>query len=82
MTVHCHRCGSCNLRPAHFRWLDIIFLAVLHSPVRCRYCRLRFYVSILQIGGIRRDAELRRARERYGTHIERMTDSERRRISD
>lgn len=82
MTVHCHKCGSCNLRPAHFRLMDLIYLVGLHSPVRCRYCRTRFYVSILKIGTIRRDAEVRRSHERYGSHLERMAGSEHQRVPD
>ena len=62
--------------------MDLAHLAVLRSAVRCRYCRVRFYVSILKIGGIRRDAELRRARERYGVHLERMARSDQQRIPD
>lgn len=64
MTVHCHRCGSSNLRPAHFRWMDLGFMMVLRSPVRCRYCRVRFYVSFTRIGVIRREAQARLIRER------------------
>lgn len=62
MTLHCHRCGSSNLRPAHFRWMDLGFLIALRSPVRCRYCRMRFYVNLFRIGAIRRNAEERRSR--------------------
>jgi len=82
MTVHCHRCGSDNLRPSHFRWMDVLNRVVLRSPVRCRYCRVRFYVSILNIRGIRRDADQRRARERYSVQIERIAGTERQRIRD
>lgn len=82
MTVHCHRCGSSNLRPAHFRWMDIVYLAGLNSPVRCRYCRVRFYVSILKIGAIRREAEQRRFREIYAIRTEQMTEAGQQRIPD
>ena len=65
MTVHCHRCGTTNLRPAHFRWGDLAYLLTLRSPVRCRYCRKRFFVSVFSIGTIRREAEARVHREEY-----------------
>jgi len=76
MNVHCHRCGTRNLRPAHFRWADLAYLLALQSPVRCRYCRLRFYVSIFKIRKLRREAEERHAREEHGTHVERAVDFE------
>ncbi len=62
--------------------MDLVNRVVLRAPVRCRYCRVRFYVSILKIGAIRREAEQRRMRERYGMRIERMAGSERQSIAD
>lgn len=69
MTVHCHICGTTNLRPAHFRWKDLPFLLLLRSPVRCRYCRSRFHVSVFGIPQVRRDGEARRAREEHDFHL-------------
>lgn len=69
VTFHCHRCGDRNLRPAHLRWTDMACLLVLRLPVRCRYCRARFYVSMLKIGRIRREAEAQRAREEHHAHL-------------
>lgn len=77
MTVHCHRCGTSNVRLAHFRWKDLAYLLVLRSAVRCRYCRLRFHVSIFKIRAIRREAHERRAREEYGAPVEPIADSKR-----
>jgi hypothetical protein len=44
---------------------DLALLVALCTPVRCRDCRRRFYVSIFSIAKIRRDAEARRARREY-----------------
>ncbi|MGB0065639.1 MAG: hypothetical protein WBP85_14450 [Terracidiphilus sp.] len=79
MTVHCHRCGSCNLRPSHFRWVDLAHLALLRSPVRCRYCRTRFYVTLGKISGIRREAEAR-IRQEHHMEMERLAGPERQNI--
>jgi len=70
--VHCHVCGSRNLRPSHFQLMDLAYLLILRLPVRCRSCRVRFHVSILKIGKVRRDAEARRDRDQ---HEERMTQA-------
>jgi hypothetical protein len=69
MTFQCHRCGDRNLRPAHLRWTDLAGLFILRLPVRCRYCRARFYVSVLKIGRIRHEAAAQRAREQRHAHV-------------
>lgn len=63
MTAQCHTCGSRNLRPSLLKRKDLIYLFALRSPVRCRQCRERFYVSIFSIRKVRRDAYARRARK-------------------
>ena len=68
MTVYCHACGSRNLRPSRLQLKDLVYLLVLRYPVRCRYCRKRFSVSIFSIGKIRREAEARRNREEHEEH--------------
>ena len=77
MTVHCHRCGTTNLRPAHFRWGDLAYLLTLRSPVRCRYCRLRFYASVSNVRKIRRQAEERHARGEDDVDVEQAGSFER-----
>jgi uncharacterized Zn-finger protein len=52
MALHrskCFSCGSSNLRLAHPRVMlyDMVWLALLRLPVRCRYCRERFYLNIV-----------------------------------
>jgi hypothetical protein len=44
--------------------MDWIFLIILRYPVRCRYCRRRFTVSIFKIRKVRRDAHLRDVRHK------------------
>ena len=68
MTVHCPRCGSGNLRPAHFRRSDLPYLLILRFPVRCRYCRDRFHVGIFRIRKVRLVAEERHAHEDERAH--------------
>lgn len=65
LIAHCHECGSRNLRPSHFQTTDLAYLVLLRSPVRCRSCRKRFYVSIFSIGKIGREAAARRDREEH-----------------
>jgi hypothetical protein len=48
---------------------DLPFLLVLLSPVRCRYCRLRFHVSLFSIPKVRREDQARRAREEHDSHL-------------
>ena len=59
MSVHCHACGSRNLRPSRLQLRDFVFLLTFRFPVRCRYCRDRFYASIFSIRKIWRDARAR-----------------------
>ena len=71
MTVHCHSCGSRNLRPSRLQAVDAFALLTLRYPVRCRDCRRRFLVSIFSIRKVRRDAEarrIRREREEFHAH--------------
>jgi len=82
MTVHCHRCGATNLRPAHFRWGDLAYLLTLRSPVRCRYCRARFYASIFKIPKLRREAGEQRAREEQAEQMQHAADFHRQRLGD
>jgi len=56
MTVYCHTCGSKNLRPSRLKLKDLVYFLILRYPVRCRYCRKRFSVSIFSIRKVRRDA--------------------------
>jgi len=65
MTAYCHACGSRNLRPSRLQLKDLAYFLILRYPVRCRYCRKRFSVSIFSIGKIRREAEARLHREEY-----------------
>ena len=62
MTVHCNLCGSTNLRPAHFQLRDLAYLVTLRSPVRCRYCRMRFHVHLFNALRIRRGHHARRVK--------------------
>lgn len=62
MSVHCHVCGSKDLRPSRFQPGDLVYLLTLRHPVRCRDCRRRFCVSILHIRKVKRDARMRRTR--------------------
>jgi predicted Zn-ribbon and HTH transcriptional regulator len=41
--VRCPECKSTDVRPAHGRATDLIPLAFLMIPVRCRKCRKRFF---------------------------------------
>ena len=41
---------------------DLVYFLILRHPVRCRYCRKRFYVSIFRVGEVRRDARARDVR--------------------
>ena len=66
MTAYCRRCGSRNLRPSRLQLKDLIYFLILRHPVRCRYCRKRFYVSIFRIGEVRRDAHVRDVRHENG----------------
>jgi hypothetical protein len=65
MTAYCHACGSRNLRPSRLQLKDLVYLLIFRYPVRCRYCRKRFFVSVFSIGTIRREAEARVHREEY-----------------
>lgn len=71
MPAYCRICGSDNLRPSHFRIMDVVHLLFLRYPVRCRLCRHRGYVSISRISEVRREARARRRREAH----ERVTHS-------
>ncbi len=62
MTVHCNLCGSTNLRPSYFQMRDLAFLATFRLPVRCRYCRMRFHVHLLNALRIRRGCHARRVK--------------------
>ncbi len=62
MSAHCPACGSRNLRPSQLQSEDLVYLLTLRYPVRCRYCRERFFVSIFNIRKVRRDADARDAR--------------------
>lgn len=62
MTANCPACGSRNLRPSQLQRKDLVYLLTLRAPVRCRYCRERFYVSIFSILKVRHDAAARDAR--------------------
>jgi hypothetical protein len=74
MTVYCHTCGSRNLRPSRLQPKDLIYFLTLRYPVRCRYCRKRFSVSIFRIGMIRREADARIHREEYEEHRSRTAN--------
>ena len=65
MTISCQTCGSRNLRPSRLQLKDVAYFLVLRYPVRCRYCRKRFSISIFNIATIRREADARRHREDY-----------------
>jgi hypothetical protein len=56
MIVYCHTCGSRNLRPSRLQLKDLAYFLALRYPARCRHCRKRFYVSILSLGKLRREA--------------------------
>jgi len=62
MIVYCHACGSRNVRPSHLQPKDLVYFLILRYPVRCRYCRKRFSVSIFKIREVRRDAHARDVR--------------------
>gem|GEM_PF-5597211 len=49
MSLFCHECGSNKLRRAHLRFSDATRLFVLQYPVRCRVCRRRWHVALLEV---------------------------------
>jgi hypothetical protein len=65
MNFHCPECGSKNLRPSRIVRADLARLLTLRAPARCRDCRERFFVGILEVREIEREAEKRRLREAH-----------------
>jgi len=82
VTVHCHICGTTNVRPSHFQLNDLPFLLVLRFPVRCRYCRLRFHVSVFSILEVRREDKARRACEKHDSHPSQAAAISKHRVKD
>ena len=46
MSFSCLDCGSSDVRQAHLRLADLVFLLGLKYPVRCRTCKKRWFVPI------------------------------------
>lgn len=62
--MKCPSCGSGDFRPSRLRGEDIPLLLGLQYPVRCRTCRERMYVCILNLWVIYREKRRRRAEAR------------------
>jgi hypothetical protein len=70
MPFYCRTCGLHNVRISHWRSSDWVRLLALQYPVRCRECRERGHVFILEAVKIWREGELRRrkrSRDRKST---------------
>lgn len=65
MAVRCRMCGSFELRPSHLRLEDLAHLLLLRYPVRCRICRLRDYVFVPLVRGMKLHA---RPRHKNSSH--------------
>jgi DNA-directed RNA polymerase subunit RPC12/RpoP len=55
MPYRCRKCGQSTVRISQFRLKDIVRLILLQSPVRCRTCRNRYYVSLSDARSIRNE---------------------------
>ena len=82
MTVHCPTCGSRNVRPSHLQRADWVYLMILRYPVRCRYGRKRFSVSIFKIRKVRRDAHARDVRHKNDKYMPQAVDLDQDRSED
>ena len=61
MAVHCPRCGLRTIRSSQFRLFDLPRLLMLRSPMRCRSCRTRFYITVFERMRLHREAKARRS---------------------
>lgn len=53
MHLTCRFCGLSNLRTSRLRLGDLPRLVLLHYPVRCRECKMRSYVTVFSVLGLR-----------------------------
>lgn len=56
MAVRCPRCGLRTIRSSQFRLFDLPRLFLLRSPMRCKSCRTRFYITVFERMRLRREA--------------------------
>jgi hypothetical protein len=59
--MNCHHCNSVKLRNSRFRLEDLIHLLKLQTPVRCRDCKMREYVSFPKALAVARAEKARRS---------------------
>jgi hypothetical protein len=59
MPYRCKKCGHTNLRNSQFRFGDLLQLLLFQLPIRCRFCRKRYYVLIPTALAIRSEFETR-----------------------
>jgi hypothetical protein len=59
--MNCYHCNSDRLRNSRFRLEDLLHLLKLQTPVRCRDCKMREYVSFLKGLEVARAEKARRS---------------------
>lgn len=64
----CKDCGSRKFRISRVRIEDVLYLALLRYPVRCRECGYRTYSGLAEATGIHKADQIRhRARRQLHT---------------
>lgn len=64
MSFSCIECGSTKVRQAHLRVGDLPFLLMLKYPVRCRDCKKRWYLPLVNARRLPNSPQRRNVTER------------------
>ncbi|MGH9605379.1 MAG: hypothetical protein ACRD3N_06725 [Terracidiphilus sp.] len=63
--MKCMQCGETSFRTSRLRKSDVPQLFHFHYPVRCRTCKLRYFVNLIEAWNVHRADLVRREEQRH-----------------